>query len=451
MGRRRKLLSDQPFDLDIESLDSKGLGVAFHDTKKLKVYGALKGEKVSARYLFGRSQRGKAETLDVSLPSVDRVEPRCPHFGYCGGCSLQHMSAAAQLSFKQAGLLDHLRMTGKVSADEIYPPLQGPQWNYRRKARLSVRDVPAKKRVLVGFRERNGRYVADMSECHVLHKEISQLLPVLSSMLGELDCSAAIPQIEVACGDHQCALIIRHLEALSTSDRDRLRGFAKQHNIALYLQAKGPDTVQLLEGVQANLAYEIPSLGLKFAFEPLDFLQVNSELNQAMVMRALELLDPQSDDKILDLFCGLGNFTLALATRAGHVTGVEGSEQMVTRAEDNARLNSLDNVDFHAVDLYQAGTTQPWPAGEYTKIMLDPPRSGALDLLPWIAASNVTRVLYISCNPETLARDAGVLVNELGFNLSGAGILNMFPHTPHSEAIALFERDCPVGRPQAKS
>ncbi len=440
MGRRSKKLSDQPFEVEIHSLDVKGMGVTVHEGKRLRVYDALPGEKVSARYLFGRSQRGKAETLEVLEHSPDRVEPRCPHFGYCGGCSLQHMSHDAQLRRKQEALLLHLQQTGNVEANEIYPVLQGPHWNYRRKARLSVRDVAAKERVLVGFRERNGRFVADMTECHVLRKEIAEMLPLLSVMLGELDARSLIPQIEVACGDEQCALIIRHLDALSPNDKQRMLEFAREHNIALYLQSKGPDTVQLLDGLEAALEYGIPTLDLRFEFEPLDFLQVNSDLNQDMVLRAMELLDPRADDKILDLFCGLGNFTLALATKAGQVTGIEGSEEMVRRGSANAHLNKLGNVDFHAVDLYQPGEAQPWPAGDYTKIMLDPPRSGALELLPWIAASKVSRVLYISCNPETLARDAGVLVNEHGFELKGAGIMNMFPHTPHSEAIALFER-----------
>ena len=438
---RSKKLPDQPFEVNIHSLDSKGMGLAIHQEKKLWVYDALPGETVSARYLFGRRQRGRAETLEVLQRSENRVEPRCPHFGYCGGCSLQHMSTDAQLANKQDALLDHLQQTGNVKPDEIYAALEGPQWNYRRKARLSVRDVPAKGRVLVGFRERNGRYVADMSECHVLRKEISDILPALSRMLGELESSSKVPQIEVACGDKRCALIIRHLETLSTSDTQRMQEFGRTHDIAMFLQPKGPDSVRLLDGLEPALEYGIPSLGLSFAFEPLDFLQVNGELNQKMVLRAMELLDPQAADKILDLFCGMGNFTLALATKAGQVTGVEGSEEMVYRARSNARQNSLHNIDFHAVDLYQPSDAAPWPASEYTKIMLDPPRSGALELLPWIAASSVSRVLYISCNPETLARDAGLLVNEHGFDLKGAGILNMFPHTPHSEAIALFERN----------
>lgn len=440
MGRRNKKLPDLPFEVEIHSLDSKGMGVTIHDDKKLRVYDALTGERVSARYLFGRSQRGKAETLEVLEASSDRVEPRCPHFGYCGGCSLQHMSSDVQLSRKQESLQLQLQQTGQVQAAEMYPVLHGPQWNYRRKARLSVRDVVAKKRVLVGFRERNGRFVADINECHVLRKEISDLLPVLSAVLGTLEARATVPQIEVACGDDQCALIIRHLEDLSKKDEEHLLAFAREQNIALYLQSKGPDTVQLLNGLESKLEYSIPALGLRFVFEPLDFLQINSELNQDMVLRAMELLDPQVEDKILDLFCGLGNFTLPLATKAGRVTGIEGSEDMVRRGRANAQLNQLDNIDFHSVDLYQPNMVQPWPDGDYTKIMLDPPRSGALELLPWIAASKASRVLYISCNPETLARDAGALVNQHGFELKGAGIMNMFPHTPHSEAIALFER-----------
>jgi len=417
--------------------------MALHENKTLRIYDALQGEVVSARYLFGRSQRGKAETLEVVLPSEHRVEPRCPHFGYCGACSLQHMSMEAQLATKQAGLLAHLEQTGHVTPGEIYPALQGPSWNYRRKARLSVRDVPAKQRVLVGFRERNGRYVADMNECHVLHSKISSLLPALSNMLGELECRSRVPQIEVACGDAQCALVMRHFEDLSTDDGARLREFARAHNIVVFLQPKGPDTVRLLDGLESSLEYGIPSLGLRFAFEPLDFLQVNGELNREMVLRAIELLDPQTDDRILDLFCGLGNFSLALALEAGQVVAVESSEAMVSRGRSNARLNGLDNVEFHAADLYQASVEAPWPTGNYSKILLDPPRSGAEELLPWIAASSVNRVLYISCNPETLARDAGLLVNAHGFSLKGAGILNMFPHTPHSEAIALFERNSP--------
>ena len=444
MGRRRNKLSDEPFEVDIISLDSKAMGTALHKEKKLRVFDALPGEKVLVRNLFGRSRRGMAETLEVLQASDQRTQALCPHFGYCGACSLQHMSLDAQLALKQEGLLRHLEENGQVQPQEVYTPLSGSQWNYRRKARLSVRDVAAKERVLVGFRERDGRYVADMNECHILRQEIADVLPQLAKLIEQLDCRRQIPQLEVACGDEQSALIIRHLEDLSEQDRNHLRAFATETGIGIYLQSAGPDSVCLLAPDDFGLEYTLPDSGLRFRFEPLDFTQINGPLNRKMVSRALELLDPQADDHVLDLFCGLGNFTLALATRAGQVTGVEGSQEMVERGADNARLNKLSNVSFHAVNLYEKPATEHetalWPDGDYSSILLDPPRSGALELLPSIAASGVSKLLYISCNPQTLARDAGLLVNEYGFELKGAGILDMFPHTPHSEAIALFER-----------
>jgi 23S rRNA (uracil1939-C5)-methyltransferase len=443
MGRSRKRLSDQPFELDIISLDSTGMGVAVLGDKNLQVYDALPGEKVVARHLFGRNRKGMAETLEVLEPSIDRVQPQCPHFGYCGACSLQHMSMGAQLAQKESVLLQAFQDTGHVKPKSVYVPLSGPQWNYRRKARLSVRDVAAKERVLVGFRERDGRYVADMNECHVLRKEIADALPGLSRLIESLQCRTSIPQIEVACGDERCALIIRHLGEVSTTDEESLRAFSRETGLGIFLQAAGPDSIRLLEPENLQLEYGIESLNLRFRFEPLDFVQVNGALNQQMLIRALELLEPMAGDNILDLFCGLGNFTLSLATQAGSVTGVEASAQMVERGRANARLNGLENVEFHVADLYQRCDKPPWPGANYNKILLDPPRSGAQELLPWIAASQLSRVLYISCNPETLARDAGLLVNQYGFNLDGAGIINMFPHTPHSEAIALFERKPP--------
>jgi 23S rRNA (uracil1939-C5)-methyltransferase len=440
MGRSRKKLSDQPFELDILDLGSKGMGMAEHDGKNLRVYDALPGEKVIARYLFGRKNRGKAETLEVLQSSPDRVQPVCPHFGYCGACSLQHLSMDAQLARKHAALMQQLKDTGHVEPVSTYEPLSGPLWNYRRKARLSVRDVAAKDRVLVGFRERDGRFVADMDDCHILRREIAENLPKLARLIETLECRTTIPQVEVSCGDEQCAMIIRHLEDLSAADAESLKLFAAGTGLGLYLQPAGPDSLQLLGPEDFQLKYAIEALGLQFHFEPLDFTQVNGDLNQLMVMRALELLDPQTEDNILDLFCGLGNFTLPLATRAGQVLGIEGSEEMVERGRSNAVLNGLDNVKFESTDLYRPCDRAPWPDGDYHKILLDPPRSGAQELLPWIAASKVNRVLYISCNPETLARDAEILVNQYGFSLEGAGIINMFPHTPHSEAIALFER-----------
>ncbi len=444
MGRSRRKLSDQPFELDIVSLNPKGFGVAEYEGRKLQVYDALEDEKVLVKNLFGRSQRGRVETLEVLKPSVDRAEPRCPHFGVCGACNMQHLSMGAQLARKQAMLLDVLAKTGDVEPATVYPPLCGPAWNYRRKARLSVRDVAAKERVLVGFRERNGRFVADMHTCHILRSEFADLLPELSGLIKTLDCRATVPQIEISCGDNASAMIIRHLEPLSDADLQSLVDFSGTSGLAIYLQSGGPDSVSLLAPKGLRLNYTLDEPALTFEFEPLDFIQVNGGLNRLMIKKAMDLLDPQDSDCILDLFCGLGNFTLPLATRAGHVTGLEGSEKMVQRGGMNARLNGLDNVEFHAADLYQPCEQPPWPAKEYNKILLDPPRSGALELLPWIASGPVQQVLYISCNPETLARDAGVLVRQYGFELAGAGILDMFPHTPHSEAIALFERKVTV-------
>lgn len=440
MGRSRRKLSDQPFELDITSLNSKGLGVAEYEGRRLQVYDALENERVLAKNLFGRSQRGKVETLEVLQSSSDRVEPRCPHFGVCGACSMQHLSMDAQLARKQAILLGVLEHTGGVIPATTYPPLCGPAWNYRRKARLSVRDVLAKDRVLVGFRERNGRFVAEMNTCHILRSEFADVLPQLSEMIKSLDCRATVPQIEISCGDNTSAMIIRHLEPLSTTDLESLKDFSKVSGLAIYLQSAGPDSIKLLAPKKLQLQYTLDEPALTYRFEPLDFIQINGGLNRLMIGKALELLDPQASDCVLDLFCGLGNFTLPLATRAGHVTGVEGSEQMVERGKSNASLNDLNNVEFHAADLYQPCEQPPWPNKPYNKILLDPPRSGALELLPWIASSPAQRVLYISCNPETLARDAGILVRQSGFELAGAGILDMFPHTPHSEAIALFER-----------
>jgi len=440
MGRNRKKLPATPFELEITSVDAKGMGLAEHEGKKLHVHDTLEDETVLARYLFGRHNRGKAETLEVLRPSPERVEPRCVHFGDCSACNLQHVSMDRQLARKEAALLEQLQELGQVQPAQVYSSLSGPLWNYRRKARLSVRDVAGKGRVLVGFRERNGRYVADMAECHILRKEIADALPGLSRLIESLQCRATIPQIEVACGDAKSALIVRHLEELAQVDSDRLCAFSEETGLAIYLQPAGPESIRLLAPADLQLEYQLESLGLRFQFEPLDFIQVNGGINELMVMRALELLDPQAEDNMLDLFCGLGNFTLPLATRAGRVTGVEGSEAMVERGRSNARLNNLSNIEFSAADLYQPDDHPPWPSGNYNKILLDPPRSGAMELLPWIAAGKVNRVLYISCNPQTLARDAGILVRQYGYSLEGAGVINMFPHTPHSEAIALFER-----------
>jgi 23S rRNA (uracil1939-C5)-methyltransferase len=300
--------------------------------------------------------------------------------------------------------------------------------------------VHKKERVLVGFRERYVRFVADMQECHVLDSRIAEQLSALSQLIFSMDARRSIPQLEVACGDESCALVFRHLEPLSQADLEKLRGFAQATGIAVLLQPKGPATIHCLEPESLELSYKIPDYGINMVFEPSDFVQVNAEMNHSMVARVMELLDPGVDDRVLDLFCGLGNFTLPIATRAGEVVGIEGESGLVSRAEANAARNDIENVRFYAADLNQDPSAAPWLRVPYDKVLVDPPRSGAEFILPHIAASGAGRVVYVSCHPASLARDAGILVHQYGFRLLGAGVMDMFPHTGHVESIALFER-----------
>jgi 23S rRNA (uracil1939-C5)-methyltransferase len=437
---RRGKLPEEPFEIEIRALLENGRGVADYEGKKLEVHGALPGERVRARYLFGRRFRGQAETLEVLRSSPDRVEPRCPHFGTCSACSLQHVEQGAQLKFKQESMLAHLREQGAVAPELVLPPLSVTRWNYRRKARLSVRWVRARDRALVGFRERDGRFVTDMRECHVLDERVAIRLPALSELVTSLDARESIPQIEVSCGDDRCALVFRHLQPLSAGDMRALERFERQSGLAVLLQPKGPDSVTPLGPAPPVLGYSLPETGVSFEFEPLDFVQVNGELNRAMVGKALELLDPQPGDRLLDLFCGLGNFSLPLAGKCDGVTGVEGDAGLVARARRNAARNGLANVDFIMADLYEDTPRIPVSPSDFNKVLLDPPRSGAERVLPMVGEGAATRVLYVSCNPETLGRDAGLLVRSHGFRLACAGIMDMFPQTSHIESMALFER-----------
>ncbi len=439
MPRRRKLPAE-PFAAEIGPLSASGRGSCAHDGTLLEVRDALPGERVRARYLFGRRFRGQAETLEVLEASPDRVDPFCPHFNTCSACTLQHMELPTQLAFKQQVLFDQLAQAGVPAPERVLPPLQAETRHYRRKARLSVRHVKGKGRVLVGFRERDGRFVADISECHTLPLRIAAQLTALSKLAGTLEAFASIPQIEVTCGDERCALIFRHLVPLPEGDLDTLRQFARDSGLAILLQAKGPDSVTALEPADPGLAYSLPEHGLEFRFEPLDFVQVNAGLNRLMIRQALALLEPGPNDVMLDLFCGLGNFTLPLAQRCGLVTGIEGDAGLVQRANENAERNGMGNVVFEQSDLYSASTHGPWAGRRFSKVLLDPPRSGAEQVLPLIAATGAARVLYVSCNPATLARDAGLLVNEHGFHLQAAGAMDMFPHTTHVESMALFGR-----------
>ena len=424
----------------IDDLSHDGRGVATWGEKKVFIHGALPGERVMARLTDRKRSYDEGETLEVLQLSEHRVEPRCPHFGQCGGCSLQHYDIAHQIEAKQNSLLQNLERIGKIAPEEVWKPLTGPVWHYRRKARLSVRHVHKKERVLVGFRERYGRFVADMQECHVLDPRIAEQLPELSALIYSMDAKASIPQLEVACGDELCALVFRHLAPLSETDLEKLRDFARSSGIAVLLQPKGPDSIHCLEPEAVELSYKIPEFGIEIFFGPSDFVQVNAAMNQAMIGRAMELLDPAADDRILDLFCGLGNFTLPIATRVAEVVGVEGDSALVSRAGSNAARNGLDTVLFHAADLNEDPGSAPWLRKPYDKVLVDPPRSGAEFILPHIAASGASRVVYVSCHPASLARDAGILVQQFGFRLVGAGVMDMFPHTGHVESIALFER-----------
>ena len=437
--RRRKRLPEPVSHVSIESLAHDGRGVTRLDGKAVFIDGALPGEVVSFEYLATHRKFDEGRVTTVHLASPDRVEPRCPHFGVCGGCSLQHMDAGAQIRAKQQVLLDNLKHIGNVSPETLLPVLTGPVWGYRNKARLAARYVIKKGRLLVGFREKRKPYVADLGRCDVLHPSVGEHLPELAALIERLDARERIPQIEVAVSETITALVFRHLDPLSGSDREQLRQFAIDQSMHVYLQPGGPDTVQLLWPQQSSLSYHLPALDVEIRFRPTDFTQVNTAINEQMIERVLQLLALQQQDQVLDLFCGLGNFTLPMARLAGAVTGVEGEAGLVSRAHDNAVLNGIGNVRFHVADLAAAEPDPAWSGGHYDKVLLDPPRSGAAAVLPVIGSVRPGQLVYVSCHPGSLARDAGILVNELGYRLVAAGVMDMFPHTAHVESIAQFE------------
>lgn len=418
-----------------------GRGVGRHEGKTVFVHGALPDEQVSARRI-GRNRRfDEAICVSVERASSSRITPDCPHFDHCGGCALQHLDAEAQRHFKHKRLVDNLTRIGGVHPQQWWDPLVGPAWGYRRRARLSVRNVAAKGRVLVGFREVQGRYVADIEQCLILHPIFGERLVALSELIGHLSVPDAIPQIEVACGDEDgAAMVIRHLKPLNAEDETLLRAWSAEHNIAVYLQSGGPATVTRLAPAEHQLNYTLPDFGLRLNFGPEHFIQINAEINQQLVARAVDLLALTGTERVLDLFCGLGNFSLALAQRAGSVVGVEGAEALVAAAKANAELNAISNCEFYTADLNEDYKSHVWAKQPFDAVVIDPPRAGAEAVLPMIAASGAAQVVYVSCNPATLARDAGLLVNAHGFELVGAGIADMFPHTAHVESIALFRR-----------
>ncbi|MGB5306750.1 MAG: 23S rRNA (uracil(1939)-C(5))-methyltransferase RlmD, partial [Gammaproteobacteria bacterium] len=424
---------------EVETLAHDGRGVTHLDGKAVFIDGALPGEVVGFEYLAAHKTFDEGRVTEVLQPSPDRVSPKCPHFGVCGGCSLQHLDATAQIIAKQQVLLDNLQHIGKVAPESVLPPLTGPVWGYRTKGRLGVKYVQKKGRVLVGFREKRGSFVADLGRCEVLHPAIGEHLQELAQLIDQLQVKARIPQIEVAVTDSTTALVLRHLEPLTAGDQEVLKQFALARSMHVYLQPGGPDSVHLLWPEREDLAYQLPAEDIEIRFQPTDFTQVNGVINQLMVARVLELLAPEQEDRVLDLFCGLGNFTLPLARHAGQVTGVEGDAGLISRARDNAHSNAINNVTFHSADLALESPEVAWAGVHYDKVLLDPPRSGAAAVLDIIGNIHPQRIVYVSCHPGSLARDAGILVNAKGYRLRAAGVMDMFPHTAHVESIALFE------------
>ena len=439
--------------LCVESLDLEAQGVAHNLAGKVVfIEDALPGEEVQVR--VGRRKKAweQATMTAMRRESSQRVRPKCPHFGTCGGCKMQHLHVGAQVAIKQRALEDALWHLGKLKPEQMLRPIEGPAWGYRYRARLSVRFVAKKGKVLVGFHERKSSFVADMDSCEVLPASVSALLVPLRELIAAMDQRDQLPQIELAMGDAVTALVLRHLAPLGEADLARLRDFAATHAVQWWLQSKGPDTVCRLDQGGATLAYALPEFGIDMPFRPTDFTQVNPHINRVLVTRALRLLDPQAHERVIDWFCGLGNFTLPIATQAREVLGVEGSETLVQRARDNAALNGLgDSTRFAAGNLFELGVAELVAHGQADKWLVDPPREGAFGLMKALVdmvtnaalAPGFTppaRIVYVSCNPATLARDAGLLVNEAGYRCMAAGAVNMFPHTAHVESMAVFDR-----------
>ena len=441
MGKRRAPRPSQtPVEAVIESMSLEGKGITHIDGKAVFVGGALPGEKVMFKYTAINRKFDEAYVSEVLEASEDRVEPGCPHFQICGGCSMQHMAVENQIHHKQKAMLDALQHIGKVTPETVFHPMTGEPWGYRRKARLGVRHVRKKNKVLVGFRERSGGFLADIDSCKVLHPSVGEKLTDFQHLIIQMEAKETIPQIEVAVGDAATALVFRHLEPLNDADQQLLIEFGKTHDFQIYLQPKGPTTVHCIWPEDPGLFYEHPEFDTKVAFGPQDFFQVNSSINRKMVPRAVELLELDGSQKVLDLFCGLGNFTLPIAKNAAEVVGVEGDIVMVQRAKQTALDNGINNTSYYAFDLTADVQSEPWMKQKYDRILLDPPRSGAKEVIEQFTKLGASRIVYVSCHPGTLARDADELVNKQGYRLIGAGVMDMFPHTAHVESIAVFER-----------
>jgi len=458
-SERRSRVADEPaVELTIDSLDLEGQGVARNaEGKVVFIDGALPGEQVLAQTVRRKNQWEQANLITVLRDSAQRVRPQCPHFGLhdgaCGGCKLQHLDAAAQVAVKQRALEDNLWHLGKVKAETLMRPIHGPSWGYRYRARMSVRHVVKKGTVLVGFHERQSSFVADMQSCAVLPPHVSAMLMPLRALITRMDGRDRLPQIELACGEGPeglvTALVLRHLEPLTDADAQRLREFATEHRVQWWLQPKGPDTVHRLDDTGPALAYTLPEFGITMPFKPTDFTQVNHHINRVLVDRALKLLQIAPEHRVIDWFCGLGNFTLPLATKAREVLGIEGSAALVARSLENAMLNGLaGKTAFEARNLFELTPADLVSFGPAQRWLVDPPREGAFALAKAMADLHQApvpgwvppeRIVYVSCNPATLARDAGLLVHQAGYRCVAAGVVNMFPHTAHVESMAVFE------------
>ena len=440
MARKKRW---EPETAVIESATHDGRGIAAVSGKKVFVAGALPGETVEFMRRKSRRNFDEAELIEVKEASADRIDAKCEAFGRCGGCSLQHVSDDYQRNIKSQTLKDNLERIGKVEPDTWLPPMTGPIWGYRRRARLAVKDVPAKGRVLVGFRERHAPFVTDMHRCEVLAEPMGGLIDALSDLVARLSIRARLPQIEIAIAENSIALVFRVLDEPDAADKEHLIAFGTENNCRIYLQPGGLDSLQLIEpaSIDEALYYTLPEFDIRIDFEPVDFVQVNSEINQRMVHFAIEQLRPGPNDRVLDLYCGIGNFSLPLARRSGTVLGVEGEKTLVARAAENAKNNGLSNVEFRVADLSNIDGTEPWVKAGWDRVLLDPARSGAAEVVSQMKLLNPERIVYVSCHPGTLARDAATLVHEQGYHLESAGIIDMFPHTAHVESIAVFTRD----------
>ncbi len=424
----------------VAALNHDGEGV-LRGTKTAFVPGALPGERIVFQRVRRHRQHDEGSLVEVLERSPSRVEPKCAHFGICGGCAMQHLDPAGQLAAKQSELAESLSRIGRVEPARWIEPLAGPVWNYRRRARLGAKWVPKRERVLVGFRERQKPYVAALERCEVLAAPLDALITPLSELLTGLEARVSIPQIEAAVGDDGVLLVFRNLVELGETDRAALLDFGRAHRVRICLQPGGLDSVMSLDGSSTTLEYRLPEENLRFEFRPTDFVQVNGAMNRALVQRAIELLELEPTHRVLDLFCGLGNFTLPIARRVREIVGIEGEAGLVARARRNAELNELSNASFHVANLAEPEGGSSALVGRFDRILLDPPRAGAIEVLPRLVKLGASRMVYVSCHPGTLARDVGVLCSEHGYRLAAAGVVDMFPHTTHVESIAVLEVD----------